>query len=610
MKQSANIRSALLEAERPGFAVAAGRSVAAWRSVVIFRRPSQRSVLTIFLVVVVFALVIWPLIMLARGAFNTASPLETSGQWTLSGFSQMWEEINISHALVNSIMYSSLTTFFAVSVALVLCFLSERTDTPLRRLITPIMLVCAATSSLFYAIGYSLLANRFNGIINVALENLTGVSSLLNIESWPGLVFVDSLHSAAFLYLFLVGPFANMDRTLEEAALVAGASRLRTFFTVNVRLLTPILTSVVLMGLINGMKSFNIPLILGAPADISFLTVRILRSLQFYQPPQYSQASALALALTALVVVMLAVQFYIVGRSSYVTLTGRSFQKARWQLGWWRWPAAAFVLLYAVLGVALPLGAIVFSSFMPFPGVYDSLSLANYRSLFANPEINSVVFNTALAAVGAGFVGVGLSFLIAAVTSRSNRVLGALIRGTTQLRLAMPGLVGALALTWAVVTVPGLRHLYGTVWLLLIAFVVGVLPVSVQIASSAVRQIGTDLEDSARVAGASPLRAALEITARLLTPSLLFAWLLAMIAIVGDLDAPLLLSSAGTRTMSIQIYKLFDGVDQSQAAAMLTLLLAFIVGSVATFGAARGLSALLSRRRYATVLPLASGAVT
>ncbi len=552
------------------------------------------------LALLVFLLLVWPLVKLTIGAFSTAAPLDASGHWTLANFAQMWTEINVSHALANSLIYAATTTFLAVSIALGLCFLAQRTDAPLRQLVTPLMLVCAATSALFYAIGYSLLANRFTGVINVLVENLFGAPALFNVESWPGLIFVDSLHAAAFLYLFLAGPFANMDRSLEEAALAAGASRLRAFFTITLQLLRPILSSVVLMGVIIGLKSFSVPLILGTPADLSFLTVRILRTLQQYEPPQYGEASALAVSLTVFIGLLLYAQYRLVGRRSYVTVSGKAPRQTRWELGAWRWPAALFILAYALLGVVLPLGAIVFSSFLPFPGVYDTLSLVNYRALFANPDIDQILLNTAFCAVGAGLVGVLLAFAIAYFTSRARPGVAALLRGATQLQLAMPGLVGSLALIWAVTSLPVVRHIYGTVWLLVLAFVVVVLPVSVQIAGSAVRQLSRELEDAARVSGASALRSTLQITMRLLLPSLLFAWLLAMIAIMGDLDAPLLLSSAGTRTMSVHIYKLFDGVDQAQAAALLSLLLGFILVSVSVFGVLQS----LARGRRLRALPV------
>jgi iron(III) transport system permease protein len=195
---------------------------------------------------------------------------------------------------------------------------------------------------------------------------------------------------------------------------------------------------------------------------------------------------------------------------------------------------------------------------------------------------------TAFAAGVGGLVGVVLAFVVAYVAHRSRPLIGAILRGSTLLKLAMPGIVGSLALVWAVTAVPGIRQIYGTLWLLLLAFIVSVLTVSVQIASTAVRQVSTELEDAARVSGASELRVIVSITGRLLLPSLLYAWFLAAIMIVGDLDAPLLLSSAGTRTVSIQIYRLFDGTQESQAAALLTLILAAIL-------LCTGLHALLQR---------------
>lgn len=544
-----------------------------------------------------FALLIWPLIMLAVGALKSTSPLQSGGVWSLAGFTDMWVEINESGALRNSLIFAVLTTIFSVILAMLLAFLSERTDCPLRTLITPAVLVCATTSTLFYAIGYGLLANQHNGVVNVLFFRLTGVRPLIDIETWSGLIFVESVHSAAFLYLFLVGPFRALDRSLEEAAIVAGASRLRTILTIDARLLTPILSSVVLIGLITGIKSFNIPLVLGGHANLSFLSVRIFRTLQLYQPPHYAQASALALSLTAVILVLLFFQHRVIGRRTYVTVTGKSYRQTPWQLGRWRWIAGTFVAAYMLLGIVLPLAAIVFSSFLPFPGVYKDFGLQNYQALFANPDMPSVLLTTALGAGVGGLVGVLLAFVMAYVAHHANSpMVAAILRGSTLLKLAMPGLVGALALIWAVAPVPGVRQIYGTIWLLMIAFIVSVLTVSMQIASGALRQIGSELEDAARVAGASELRVTLGITARLLLPSLVFAWFLAAITIIGDLDSPLLLSSADTRTVSIQIYRLFDGTQESEAAALLTLILAALL-------ACAGLHALVKRRLPAKAAP-------
>lgn len=560
------------------------------------------------LLLVLFALLIWPLIMLAVGAFKTTSPLQPGGEFTLDAFPRMWEEINTSGALYNSVVFAIATTIFGVTLALLLAFISERTDSPFRQFITPLVVICATTSTVFYAIGYSLLANRSNGVVNVLYFNLTGTRTpLVDIESWPGLIFVDSLHTAAFLYLFLVGPFRALDRSHEEAALAAGASRLQTLLTINAQLLIPILSSVVLIGLVIGLKSFNIPLILGSHADLSFLTVRILRTLQLHNPPRYSDASALALVLTGVIIVLLIAQYWIIGKRNYITVTGKSYRQSRWRLGSWRWAAGGFVLLYAVFAVALPLGAIVFSSFLPFPGVYRTLTLSNYHALFSNPEFANVIRTTITAAGIGGFAGVALAFTIAYSTQRAHPAFAAILRGSTMLQLAMPGIVGSLALIWAVATLPYVRQIYGTLTLLMLAFIIGVLTISVQIASGAVRQVSRELEDAARISGASEIRVMVGITARLLFPSLLYAWFLAAIMILGDLDAPLMLSAAGTRTVSIHTYDLFEGAQESQAAAMLTLILGGIL-LVALVHA--GLRWLLSRFPWRQARRLLSARVT
>lgn len=562
------------------------------------RRRPFRPLGYALLLLLLFALLIWPLIMLGVGAFKTTSPLQGGGEFSFAAFPRMWEEINTSGALYNSAVFAVSTTVLGVSIAAILAFISERTNSTFRGLITPLVLVCATTSTVFYAIGYSLLANRSNGVVNVVYFNVTGTRSpLIDIESWTGLVFVDSLHTAAFLYLFLVGPFRALDRLHEEAALAAGASRLQTLWTINARLLTPILTSVVLIGLVIGLKSFNIPLILGSHADLSFLTVRILRTIQLNNPPLYSDASALALVLTAFIVVLLIAQYWTIGRRSYITVTGKSYRQTRWDLGRWRSAADAFVLLYAVFAVVLPLGAIVFSSFLPFPGVYKRLTLENYTALVANPEFGNVMQTTAVTAGLGGLIGVAFAFVIAYATQRAHPVLAAVLRGSTMLQLAMPGIVGSIALIWAVATVPGVKQMFGTIWLLMLAFIIGVLTISVQIASGAVRQVSRELEDAARISGASELRVMIGITGRLLLPSLLFAWFLAAIMILGDLDAPLMLSAPGTRTVSIHTYELFEGAQESQAAAMLTLILGSILFVATIHAVARRLLARRGKRR-------------
>ena len=408
-----------------------------------FARLKSSILIYALLFVVVFSLLIWPLMMLIVGAFKSTSPLQGGGVWSFDGLRAMWVDINETNALTTSTTFAGLTTVFGVAMAFVLAFLSERTNCRLQKIITPAVMVCAATSTVFYAIGYSLLANQYTGIADVFFYKIAGVQRLFNVELYGGLVFVESLHSAAFLYLFLIGPLRSLDRSHEEAALVAGASPLTTLMTIDARLLIPILSSVVIVGIVNGLKSFNIPLILGSYANLSFLTVRVLRTLQQYSPPRYNEASALALLLVSLVAVLIPVQYFMIGKRNYASMTGKAYRQARWTLGKFRWAADLFVISYLVLAVFLPLGAIVFSSFLSFPGVYTNLSFQNYVYIFTSSEMPAVVETTLFSIGFGGLAGVSLSFAIAYVTHRANTFVSVALRGATLLQLALPGIVGS-----------------------------------------------------------------------------------------------------------------------------------------------------------------------
>lgn len=544
----------------------------------LLRRPRWRAStraegapLLLLLGLVLLATVLWPLAMLVIGAFRRGSPL-TGGSWTSFPLSRVWHEMNDGHALLNSVILAMLTTVLGVAFAFVLAFLSERTDTALRWLIRPLVLISICTSPMFYAMGYDLLANKYTGALNKAWESLSGSGSpIVNVESWAGIVAVDSLHASAFVYLYLVGPLHAFDRTHDEASLVSGAGRLTTLLRIDIPLATPILSSVVLIGLVSGLQSFDAPLILGTPANLHFLAPRIYSLLNENNPPLYGDASAIS-TLLAIVVVLLAVtQHRILARRSFTSVTGKAYRNDAWRLGRWRYMWGTVVALYALIAIVLPFGSILLASFQPFPGVFANLSGHNYQQLLANPVLPGVIRTTVLLAVLGGFLGSAFAFALAAAASRGGARLGAVLRGVTLLPLAMPGVVAAVAVVWAYATVPGLRVLFGTVWLLMIAVVVAILPVVVQIASGALQQISRDLEDAARVAGASATRTALTVTLRLLATSLIAAWLLAAVLIASNLDAPLVLSDSHTQTVSTQTYLFFTDQGQGQAAALLTL---------------------------------------
>jgi iron(III) transport system permease protein len=560
------------------------------------RRPAPVQLLAGALVgLVLAALLVWPLVMMVVGALRTASPLNPGG-WSTAAFGRLPHTVAAHHALSNSALLAVAVTLLSVSMAAGLAFLSERTDSALRRLITPMMIACVATSPLVYAIGYDLLANRFTGILNKGLSAVLG-GATVNIESWPGLILVESLHLSAFAYLFLRAPFRALSQSNEEASLASGAGRLTTLVRIDLPLLAPIVTGVGAVVFIIALQILDSGLILGEPAGIHLLGVQIFRLLNDNVPPRYSDASAIGVCLAVLVIAMAVLQQRILRRRSYATVTGKTYRQDRWRLGRGRLVGGAIVALYGVVAVALPLGSVIFSSLQSFPGVYSHLGLDNYRRLFDDPAFWPALRASLTLAVVGGAVGTAVAFVVAYLGQRGPRVTRGPIAAASLLPLALPGLLSAIAVSWAVAAVPGLRGLYGTQWLLAIALIIVVLPPAGQLASAGVSQVSADLEDAARAAGASALRARVGITARLLAPHLASGWLLGAVLIVGTLDAPLILGSTRTPTITTKVYELYTGNQPSEAAAFLSIV---IVGTLAVAGlgvVARVAAASLTRAR-------------
>lgn len=537
---------------------------------------------------------VWPLAMLAVGAFRTAPP-GAAGDWSLAALS-VFASAATRQAIANSVLLAASVTALAVALAAVLAFLGQRSDLPGRRWITPAMLLIFAVPSLFYAMGYSLLANPYTGLLNRLATLATGAPApLFNIESWAGLITVMVFRATALLYLFLLGPIRALNAEQEEASLAAGVPPLGTFFKISLPSLLPALGGAVLLGLIGGLEAFESVLILGQPAGIGVIALRIFDYLNGSAPPAYASASMLAVMLVGVVALLTWTQFKVCGRRGFVSIGGKARAARLVPLRHWRWPLAALAALYLLAALALPVGALVFSSFQPFPGVYGKLTLAHYSAVFARGDVLDAIGNTL---VLAGTVGMA-TMVFGIATAHIGRQLAPLpagvLRFCTLIPIAMPGLVTALAVTWAYAGVPGLRGLYGTLWLMAIALVVALTPLASQIGQAATAQIGQELVEAARVAGRGALRGFADIVLRLALPGFLAGWFLTAVAVCGSLDIPLLLGGPGLSTVATQIYSLQQFGRFGEASALLVALVGVLLLAGAAFLLARRLAARLAR---------------
>jgi iron(III) transport system permease protein len=318
-----------------------------------------------------------PIGMLVVGAFRNAPP-GLPAAWSFEAFGRTYTDPASYSTLLNSVLLSGGGTLMATVVALLLAFLVSRTDTPLRTLVTPAMVLVVALPPLFYAISWGMLGNPAIGLLNTTWRSLTGTEgTLFNANSWAGLLLVAAVKGAAFSYLLLLGPFRAIDRSLEEAAQVAGAGRLRTLLGIDLVVLAPAITGVVILNFVIGLESFDVPLFLGTPAGIDVFSTQIYAQITNSTPADYGGASALSLLLVVVVMALVAIQWKVLGRRSYTTVSGKSYRTEVWAIGGRRWLGAAFVVAYLLLAIVLPLLQLVLGSLQPFFGGGNVYSLTN-----------------------------------------------------------------------------------------------------------------------------------------------------------------------------------------------------------------------------------------
>ncbi|TFZ02591.1 iron ABC transporter permease [Ramlibacter henchirensis] len=531
---------------------------------------------------------VWPVLMQVLGIFRDAAPGSTAA-WSLQTLTRVYSNPETYAALKNSLIYAVSTTLLATLLALVLALLATRTSVRLGWLVTPVMVLVFAAPNLFYAISWSLLADPGAGLLNQAVRAATNSSvTPFNAYSWTGLVAVQSLKLTGFCYLMLLGPFQRMNRSYEEASLISGAGRFRTIVLVTIPSMTPAIFGVLIVGIVFGMGTFDIPQILGGLANISFLSTEIFKSISYDVPADYGRASALSLFVMAALALMLLVQWSVVKPGRFVTVTGKAFRGDNWQLGAWGHAGTALIAVFTIAALLLPVVQLVITSFQPAIGVWRFTS-GNYTAVLRDSQTVAAFRLTAVLAITGGLAAVLLAALLAHVGRHSRPWMERLLDLATLLPIVMPGVALAVALLWAYISVPGLRALYGTAWLALIGLVVAVMPIASRAVRGGLAQIGRELEEAATVSGASPLRVLGDVVLRLIAPSLVAGWIVSSVIIAGTLDVPLMLLSSTRPTVSMQVFGVLQAGSPTQAAALLVLLLACILAVTCLYGAWRAL---------------------
>lgn len=575
-------------------------------TVTIRRWFRSRTAILIVFTIALF-LFVYPVVMLIIGAFRNADPT-LPAQWGVQSFVDVYTSPRTYTAFGSSLLLATVSTALSVMFAIYMAFLSARTRTPLRGLITPAMVVVLALPPTFFAISWGMLGNPRVGTLNQLLAAVMGNDvSVFNVNSWAGIILVSALHKSAITYLLLIGPFMALDRSLEEAAQVAGAGGLRTFFGVDLPVLAPTITGVTILSFVKGLETFDIPLLLGTPVGIRVVATEIYGEISNNIPPNYGGASALSTTLLLVVIILVLVQWRILGKRKFVTVTGKSFRTDRWDIKGWKFVGTGVIALYLIAAVILPGLQLVYGALQPYFGAgFGNLTTRHVESALTSPELLDAIGLTLWLAGACGLIAATFCAVAAHLSARSNSRLAKLTELSLWLPWAVPGVVLSLAFAWAFLAVPGLRSLYGTPWILMLALAVSAVPVAMRPVQGAIAQISAELEDAARSYGASRARMFFTIVLRIIAPSFLAAWFVAAILVSGNLAVPTLLSGLGNQTVPMIVFQLYSEGHVTESAGLLLvhLTVTFVVlGTIWLLF--RGLSLFAARRLPASGSPMA-----
>jgi iron(III) transport system permease protein len=484
---------------------------------------------------------------------------------------------------INSTLFAIGTAMLAVGLGTVLAYLTTRTDMPFKGPLFVAALTPLVIPGILHTIAWIFLTSPRIGPVNQLLEMLPG-SPTLNIFSIWGMIWVEGLHLAPLVFLLMAAAFRSMDPSLEESALSAGASLPRVFASITLPLVKPALLASILLIVIRAFEAFEVPALLGIPGGVWVFTSRIWRALEGV-PSDFGLAGAFSLSLLVFTSVLVFL-YTRLGKTPrrYQTVTGKGFRPRVVSLGRWRTAAVLFTLGYFAVAVVLPLLNLLYISTQRFyatPSLETiaNATLDNYRYTFTHPQVLGALGNSLLLGLGAATTLMLLGAVGAWIVVRSKARGRWLVDGLASIPLVIPGLVVGVALLVVYLRVP--IPVYGTLWILFIAYLTRYLPYGMRYATSSMYQVGSELEESAQVSGAGWWYTLRRVHLPLLVPGLVAGWIYIVIVSVRELSSSILLYSPGTEVLSVLIWEQWENGQFTELASLGIVMVGILVVLVA-----------------------------
>jgi iron(III) transport system permease protein len=520
---------------------------------------------TVYLGIVPLGFLLWQ-------SFFTPQTAAKAAQFTLGNYQQAYGSAETWVLFWNSVQFATGTAVLAFVLGTLLAWMNERTNTPFKALFFALSLIPLVIPGILFTVSWILLGSPKIGLINLALQKLFSTDAVfINVYSMWGMIWVDALHYSPMAFLLMTAAFRAMDPALEESAVMSGASVWQVVIKVTLPLVWPAIFATLLILFVRAIESFEVPALLGLPVGIQVFTSAIYQAVHRY-PSQVGLASSYAVTLLLITTVGVYFQSVLSSRGNkYATMTGKGFRPRQIDLGPWRYVAVAVFLLYFLLIVVLPFAVLLWSSFQKFYSVpsmeaIQRMTLEPYRTVFSHPGLWRSVWNSFLLAIGCATLIMLITSVICWIVVKTKLPGRWLLDNIASLPMVFPGIVLGLAIMILYLYVP--IGVYGTIWILMIAYITRFLPYGLRYNTTSMLQIHKELEESAAMSGASWATTFRRIILPLLKPGLVAGWIYIMIVSIRELSSSILLYSPGNEVLSILIWELWENGQYVELSAL------------------------------------------
>jgi iron(III) transport system permease protein len=558
---------------------------AAWPSSWPTIRLSPRLVVYVLLLVLIGNLVLAPVAMVITTALNVGPTAHAPAFATVAYFVQAWTSPTTWSVLGNTAIFALGSTLLAMVIGVFFAFMVERTDMPMKSFAYAVVPLTIAMPGLLYSIAWVLLLSPRIGLFNLGLVGLFGKDNGL-LTSWAGIgltgvpiqaysmggmIFVDAIRGVGVVFLMTVGIFRNMDPSLEEAAMVSGASAGRVARRITLRLMLPGILAAFVYSLSGSLESFEVPAIMGLPGNIHLLSTKIYL---LNKTDDEAIASSIGVVFILLAVVFVYAYSRLTQRiEKFSTITGKAYRPRVMRVGKFRYLAAALVWIYLGVVVIAPFFVLVWASVQPYYAVPSAAALGRitfdaYAFIFTNPQGATALINTLLLTLAAPTVTMLLCTLISWYVVRSKMRGKRLLDVLAFLPNSIPSIMIGLSMVFLFLTVPWrLIPIYGTVWIITLAVVTRYLAFGSRMMHGAILQLHRDLEEAAEVGGVSWLGAMRHIVLPLLFPSIVAGWVFVALHALRETTMALMLYSPSSRVISLLMWDTWQSGDVNKATA-------------------------------------------